>query len=69
MKVVISNLWFDIDSLIDDARKIISTPETVKQLIAMIEYLYKSDEYMDDLDNLENLVDILLQIIMDDGKF
>ena len=33
----------------------------------MIEYLYKSEEYIDDLDNLENLADTLLQIIMDDG--
>lgn len=33
----------------------------------MIEHLYKSEEYIDDLDNLENLADTLLQIIMDDG--
>ena len=33
----------------------------------MIEHLYKLKEYIDDLDNLENLADTLLQIIMDDG--
>lgn len=33
----------------------------------MIEHLYKSEEYMDELDNLENLADTLLQLIMDDG--
>lgn len=34
----------------------------------MIEELYKSGEYMDELDNLENVADTLLQVIMDDGK-
>lgn len=33
----------------------------------MIEQVYTSGEYMEELDNLENAVDILLQIIMDDG--
>lgn len=33
----------------------------------MIEHLYKSEEYVDELDNLENLADTLLQLIMDDG--
>lgn len=33
----------------------------------MIEQVYTSGEYMEELDNLENAVDTLLQIIMDDG--
>lgn len=52
---------------IDTARKIIATPSSVRTYITMIEHLYKSGEYMDDLDLLENLTDTLLQIIMDDG--
>jgi hypothetical protein len=47
---------------------LISTPETVKRYINMIEDLYKSGEYMNELDDLENVADTLLQVIMDDGK-
>ncbi|KAF1802814.1 armadillo-type protein [Mucor lusitanicus] len=50
----------------ETARKIISTASTVATYIAMIEHLYKSEEYVDELDNLENLADTLLQLIMDD---
>ncbi|KAK4514550.1 uncharacterized protein ATC70_002148 [Mucor velutinosus] len=51
----------------ETARKIISTPSTVIAYITMMEHMYKSEEYMDELDNLENLADTLLQLIMDDG--
>lgn len=34
----------------------------------MIQDLYKGGEYMDELDNFENVVDTLLQLVMDDGK-
>lgn len=47
----------------------IAKPSTVKIYLDTLEDLYKSGEYTDDLDNLENLVDTLLQIIMDDGKY
>jgi hypothetical protein len=30
--------------------------------------IYKSGEYMNELDNLENIGDTLLQVIMDDGN-
>ncbi|KAI7902649.1 armadillo-type protein [Cokeromyces recurvatus] len=57
-----------LDNLVaeDKARKTISTPSTVKTYMNMIEYYFKSGEYMDELDNMENLVDTLLQLIMDD---
>jgi hypothetical protein len=51
----------------DTARKSIASSSTVKAYINMIEDLYKSGEYIDELDNLENVTDTLLQIIMDDG--
>ncbi|KAI8079536.1 armadillo-type protein [Gilbertella persicaria] len=59
-----------IDNLVaeENARKIIATPLTVKTYIIMIEHLYKSEDYIDDLDNLENLTDTLLQLIMDDDN-
>ncbi|KAG2199927.1 hypothetical protein INT47_009253, partial [Mucor saturninus] len=59
-----------LDSLAseDTARKVIAKPSTVKIYLDTLEDLYKSGEYTDDLDNLENLVDTLLQIIMDDDN-
>ncbi|GAN11293.1 ARM repeat-containing protein [Mucor ambiguus] len=50
----------------ETARKVISTPSTVTAYIAMIEHLYRSEEYVEELDNVENLADTLLQLIMDD---
>lgn len=46
----------------------IAKPSTVKIYLDTLEDLYKSEEYTDDMDTLENLVDTLLQIIMDDGN-
>ncbi|GAA5800342.1 hypothetical protein HPULCUR_005769 [Helicostylum pulchrum] len=59
-----------LDSLAseDTARKLLANPHTVKTFINMIEQVYTSGEYMEELDNLENAVDILLQIIMDDDN-
>lgn len=46
----------------------IAKSSTVKIYLDTLEDLYKSEEYTDDMDTLENLVDTLLQIIMDDGN-
>lgn len=34
----------------------------------MVQDLYKGGEYMDELDNFENVTDTLLQLVMDDGN-
>ncbi|KAG2233918.1 hypothetical protein INT48_004406 [Thamnidium elegans] len=59
-----------LDSLAseDTARKLLANSHTVKTYINMIEQVYTSGEYMEELDNLENAVDTLLQIIMDDDN-
>lgn len=57
-----------IQKLLDVSRKIIATPNLVKAYLETIESIYQSGEYMDELDNLENIVDTLLQVIMDDGN-
>lgn len=64
--------WFESVHLtmpwLDTARKVFATPSSVRAYITMIEHLYKSEVYLDELDLLENLADTLLQIIMDDGN-
>lgn len=57
-----------IQKLLDVSRKIIATPNLVKVYLETVESIYQSGEYMDELDNLENIVDTLLQVIMDDGN-
>ncbi|KAI9485570.1 MAG: armadillo-type protein [Benjaminiella poitrasii] len=59
-----------LDNLVgeDDARKLIATPSTVKTYMSMFEYYFKSGEYIEELDNMEDLVDTLLQLIMDDDN-
>ncbi|KAI9364191.1 armadillo-type protein [Pilaira anomala] len=52
----------------DTARKLLANPHIVKVYLDMIEAVYKSGEYMEELDNLENLADTLLQVIMDDDN-
>ncbi|CEP14143.1 hypothetical protein [Parasitella parasitica] len=57
-----------LDNIVDEesARKIISTPSTIKALVARIKHYYH--QYVDNLDNLEKLAGMLLQIIMDDDE-
>lgn len=57
-----------LDGLVaeDEARKMIADTFTVKRYIKKIRHDLVN---LDDLDNLQNLLDTLLQIIMDDGKF
>ncbi|KAI8361761.1 armadillo-type protein [Blakeslea trispora] len=59
-----------IDNLVSEeiARKHISDPSTVRTYMTMIKHLYSSGEYVDELNNLENLADTLLQLIMDDDN-
>lgn len=57
-----------LDGLVaeDEARKMIADTFTVKRYIKKIRHDLVN---LDDLDSLQNLLDTLLQIIMDDGKF
>ncbi|KAI8340386.1 armadillo-type protein [Choanephora cucurbitarum] len=59
-----------LDNLVPEetARKIIADPSTVRTYVTMIQHLYTSGDYVDELDNLENLADTLLQLILDDDQ-